>query len=907
MTANDRLSILYCSDNKQVAIELKDFLTEKGIQVASLSEQELDDEATFLSNIDPTRPTIILYSDNFFKSKKCMNDGLLLLQELRASLDFLPIVIDGVNTKSDGSLVTVPTEFKRVSNVIHYMNHWQDQYLELRKQKRTVPSAEEESFDKHLDIIKRISGEIGEFLRLLRDSNYAEYNELQPNNFEGLVRRLGLPNSPKTGDIETHSSSNILNETPTKTDSEIADTPNINESDQKIVSISNVLEEDIKPKDKSEVNETSLIEETHVSDADDFNEPTLQEPSIEHKIDDENINEIHKIEEETSRPLATSNFDLNAILNNEAELNPIEETIHIIPSKINEDEPEQEEIIEESTQEINIEVPNEPILSTKVKEETIGKNEGEETDIQITEKADQAKNLIASGLVKEGAAIYMDILEQQPDNLTIRYKYAEVLAKRLHNYAGATKELSTILNENDQHADSYHLLADIAQTHKDFILAKNYYEKTLTIDPKYPKVHYKIGRILSSQFPDQKGLAAKYFKQQIKLNPRHVDSHYQYAVLLNEHLGKYSKAISHFKKTLKLNPLHPFAAYDLALLYHKLYEPSKAAHYYQKAVKNNPELKTPQNEAVFLKPNMNELSRMTPLEAFEKGLHFDETKPQLNHPTETAPSSTTEYPKNDITVFITGATSGIGLATARLFAEKGYRLILTGRREDRLDEIQEELEDKYNTETNILNFDVRDQDTVFDVIQGLDKEWENIDILINNAGLAKGFAPIHEGDLEHWETMIDTNLKGLLYITRAIAPKMVKRKKGHIINLCSTAGIEVYPNGNVYCATKFGVDALTKSMRLDLYKYGIQVSQVSPAHVEETEFALVRFDGDQKRSKIYNDFNPLTSSDVADAIYYIATRPKHVQIRDIVLSGQQQATSTDVHRSGRIYDGIKDE
>ncbi len=170
--------------------------------------------------------------------------------------------------------------------------------------------------------------------------------------------------------------------------------------------------------------------------------------------------------------------------------------------------------------------------------------------------------------------------------------------------------------------------------------------------------------------------------------------------------------------------------------------------------------------------------------------------------------------------------------------------------------------------------------------------------MINNAGLAKGFAPIHKGSLDHWETMIDTNLKGLLYITRLVSPGMVARGKGHIINIGSSAGKEVYPNGNVYCATKFAVDALAKGMRLDLHKHGIKVTTVHPGHVE-TEFALVRFDGDAEKSKIYNDFQPLTAKDVAEAVVFAATRPPHVNVQDILMYATQQASSKVIDKSGR--------
>jgi NADP-dependent 3-hydroxy acid dehydrogenase YdfG len=250
-------------------------------------------------------------------------------------------------------------------------------------------------------------------------------------------------------------------------------------------------------------------------------------------------------------------------------------------------------------------------------------------------------------------------------------------------------------------------------------------------------------------------------------------------------------------------------------------------------------------------------------------------------------------------VLITGATSGIGLATAREFASHGFDLILTGRREDRLQEISNELASAFQVHVQPLAFDIRHQE---ECAQAIAQVTRPVDVLINNAGLARGLDPIHEGHLDHWEEMIDTNVKGLLYITRLISPGMVARKSGHIINLCSTAGKEVYPKGNVYCATKFAVDALTKAIRTDLHTYGIRVSQVSPGHVEETEFARVRFDWDTQKASIYNDFNPLTSKDVAETIYFIASRPPHVNIQDILLMGTQQAGSTMIDKSGRKYD-----
>ncbi len=248
---------------------------------------------------------------------------------------------------------------------------------------------------------------------------------------------------------------------------------------------------------------------------------------------------------------------------------------------------------------------------------------------------------------------------------------------------------------------------------------------------------------------------------------------------------------------------------------------------------------------------------------------------------------------------ITGATSGIGRATAKQFAKKGYDLIITGRRSDKLSEVKSQLKEKYGGKIRELCFDVRNNAEVEKHLHELPESWKDIDVLVNNAGLAKGLSPIHEGSLDHWDTMIDTNIKGLLYVTRIVSSWMVERQKGHIINLASTAGKECYPNGNVYSATKFAVDSLTKSMRLDLYKHNIRVSQVAPGHVEETEFAINRFDGDAEKAKIYDDFIPLKAKDVADTILFIATRHHHVNIQDILIMSTQQASATMVDRSGR--------
>lgn len=243
------------------------------------------------------------------------------------------------------------------------------------------------------------------------------------------------------------------------------------------------------------------------------------------------------------------------------------------------------------------------------------------------------------------------------------------------------------------------------------------------------------------------------------------------------------------------------------------------------------------------------------------------------------------------TVFITGATSGIGKATAKIFAKNGHDLILTGRREERLVNLKGELQ-KLGSSVVILPFDIRNHQATTQAFQSLSEETKNkIDLLINNAGLAAGKDAIQDGSLADWEQMIDTNIKGLLYISQLIIPFFIKKQNGHIINVSSTAGKEVYQGGNVYCATKHAVDALSKAMRMDLFKDNIQVTNIAPGAVE-TEFSLVRFKGDHKKAdSTYEGYSPLTGEDIADVIYYSASRPAHVSINDIVITPKAQASA----------------
>jgi NADP-dependent 3-hydroxy acid dehydrogenase YdfG len=429
--------------------------------------------------------------------------------------------------------------------------------------------------------------------------------------------------------------------------------------------------------------------------------------------------------------------------------------------------------------------------------------------------------------------------------------------------------------------------------------AINQLEFTLAIQPEHPFANYDLALIYYGMEKREK--AAMYYEKAFSINSElrtpDNDIAFWYESYLQAELEETNQAVEQLEEVEEVEQL-------------------------EELEEVTPEVVTPEEIEDYLDPEealMNEMKDQNELdlEIAELLLEKDEVEdslsdreviivsPEPKAEEEIEIDSTPLTPPNRQsnntvkTIMITGATSGIGKATAILFAKAGHRLILTGRREGRLNEFKKELQSKYNNDITVLDFDVRYLSAAKRCYNSMGPEWENIDLLINNAGLAKGFDPIHEGDVKHWEVMLDTNVKGLLYTTRIVSPGMVARGHGQIINICSSAGHEVYPNGAVYCASKHAVDALTKGMRLDLFKHGIRVGQVSPGHVEETEFAVVRFDGDKERAKIYNDFNPLTSSDVADAIFYMANAPAHVTIQDIVIMGTQQASNIFIHRSGR--------
>jgi len=803
-------------------------------------------------------PIILLVTDNFLKSPQCMAQGLQFLQNKRSQL--LPVVAEGRSREEQsGAITSVSTRFDRVSDIIQYINYWQDQYLDLRRQKRHLHDLDEDAFNAHLSSMRDISSDVGEYLRSLRGIEHLEYPAFAANDYEAFFNFM----EDRTGWDRFR-----------RERAAAAPGQEVSSPEPKAAPEPEVIEEAIDA-DHLEVDLTEI--------------PGISQLDLSGSVEQPQVEEEH----EPEMPSVASEQAPEEPA--EANAQP-EEPIEIIP-----------EVVESPPAEVPVEAET-PQPETALSEAGL-------SDDALIQLFQNAWSLADKGQVGEGITLLAEAVDMHPSLGLLRYHYALMLSQKGENPEGAKEQLEILLQADPENEDANFLAAEIAEGEGNFASARTHYEKVAAVNSDYPQVYDRLGNLLLQHFSEESEATARAFKKAFKKDPENAEAAYQYALLKAEVLNEPDKAVRYFKKTLAIQADHPFAWYDLALLYYAQDKKKEAHEAYLKAAENNPELKTEQNDQAFFYQKPEEMERhgsfeKDALEALKaniarlEALVEEREKQELEAQEAAAQEEPEEIPpampvKVDKTVLISGATSGIGKATAVVFAQNGYRIILTGRRMERLREVQANLQAEYGAEAEILAFDVQDAEATKAAIDSLQGVWKDIDILINNAGKAKGFSSIHEGDLAHWEEMIDTNIKGLLYLTRMVSPLMVARSSGHIINVGSNAGNEMYPKGNVYSATKAAVYALTKGMRYDLYTHNIRVSQVSPGHVDETEFALVRFDGDENQAKIYEDFKPLTAGDVADAIFFMASRPEYVNIQDMVLMGTQQASSTMIHRSGR--------
>lgn len=824
----------YHPANSEEAARIADNLALADYQIQQLKCRKSLEAGAFSRSIqNGSLPTILLISDNFLRSEQCLTGLLDAVRQIRQHQGFIPVVAAGRSLHPEGNTEReFPTDVTSVGGVIAYINFWQDRYLELRRGGQEKPTMDPDATDQELKRVRGLSTEIGELLRLVKEEEPLDLRELEGNKYEAFFRRVKDQDGFEK--LLIHLAEEAEEELRQSASSGPLPPEMAPESEEQEVPSGDgpgSPPTEIWPEDWEEEEEEEKEEEDD------------QEQEGETEVDDEGVEE-EELDEE----------DWNAIdLDNE--------------NADNTDFTDSEDSLEDIEEHSSYKADNGP-SSAELR---------------------RIFKLVSTGVPLAVIAL-QKALREFPDHPDLLIQEAILFIKK-GKYKKAGRTLQGILEVHPERTDALFLLGEIAQFYeKDPERAMDHYRKVLAIDPGFPEANFRMGLLLQEQ--DQFKKAAAAFRKVFKAQSEHIPARYYYGSLLAYQLQKVKKGIKQLKKVAASDPQHPFAFYDLAYLYHSRGELGRARKYYLQAIRNNPELKTPENDAAFAIDEAGENGPIRNQPSIDVGRSFvGETKTKMDDA-----MHTDNIPK---LVLITGATSGIGRATAFRLAEAGFRLILTGRRQDQLQSVCDQIKEMYPVQVMGLVFDVRDYSAVESRLEGLPDEWKRIEVLINNAGLAKGLAPIQEGELRHWEQMIDTNVKGLLYVTRLVTPGMVERGTGQVINVCSTAGKEAYPNGNVYCATKHAVDALTKAMRIDLHKHHIRVGQVSPGHVEETEFALVRFDGDAKKARIYEDFNPLTSRDVADAIHYMITRPPHVNIQEILMMGTQQANSLFIHRSGR--------
>lgn len=620
----------------------------------------------------------------------------------------------------------------------------------------------------------------------------------------------------------------------------------------------------------------SSVAETVGTDADSEEIPVIEIPVVEEPLVEEPVVEsietkdeaiVPDVVEESIETIATEETVLTDALEAEAEAEEEAEVLDSEKTEVEAEETAQTEVLDSEEVEATETYVDQDVLTESL----------EQLDEDVNPSDEEAEE--AEDAEEEATSEEEEAEEDLPFTMKGMDDLENVDSKAI---------LEEYKIEEVEDVDVLFHIAESNAEEGDFEDARRTYERILKLDPYNGRALIWLARLLARHYEGETMEAAHLYRKSIMVNDENASLYYEYALLQKEHFKSYNKASDSFREALLIDSMFEDAYLGLAQCQREMGMLDQAkANYLQACVLDTPRFQTAENDNYFGVLRVLKEEEAVSSEALELDAEEEEVL---------------SSPNADTVVMVTGASSGIGQAVAGQFIMAGYKVIITGRRQERLNEFKDLMENHLEeTHIHTLNFDVCDLAAVKNALDSLPEEWANIDILINNAGLAKGFGSVHEGNLDHWESMIDTNLKGLLYMTRMVTPGMVERKKGHVINLGSVAGTQAYAGGGVYCATKAAVDSLTRSMRLDLYQHNIKVTCVSPGHVDSTEFAAVRYD-DKEQRETYEDFKPLSARDVAETIYYVATRPDHVNIQDILMFGTQQASSRDVNRSGRQED-----
>ena len=883
MSSEHQFIIAYCQDNRDTAEELLQHLQPSGINFRMVNDQDLG-EYDHLSDLllGQDLPILLLVSDNYLKSEACLDQALHALQTLIDTNQVQPIITYGVQNGQK-----VATKFERVSNVIQYMNYWQDMYLDMRKQKRDIEPAQEDEFNQKLKKIRGISSEIGEFLRLLRSTDYWNYELLKEGKFTAFFEKIGRP---ELSDNTTHAE-----EDPAI--SEPSPTPSFSATDEVLAA-----PEDI-PQDqhKEEVLLDNVSQKINVEKNGNHIEP--EQPMLEKVIDyrkEQMAKELNKDQDKLSEELVDLDKLVDEVVQEEAQFKKdgtefsakeevdsliMEETPEITLEETEEVEipegemeslaeahdsmPEEEEEEEEDHEaEDNTEETGQEDKekSTELEETAEEKNqdEGQELELfNISEILQNSKELASSGQLEKSFDYLQTAIDKHPENSALRYQYALFVAKYNGNYELASEQLEQLLEFDRFNKNAYYLLAELAELKEDHFSSKNYYEKVITLDPDYEGVYYKLGLITSQNFPEQKKVAAKYFRKAIKQDKSNFDAHFQYALLLLENKGDAPKAIKHLKKVIKAKPDHAHAHFHLANIYKSLERNKKAYKNYKAAIKNNPNYHNLENDALFNYEAPDQVETL----GLDIALHENAEVELPGQEIKVEPiEETKSYPTDkDKVVFITDALSRQGKAIAERFAQDGYRLVLAGKESELLQECQSLFEEQYQSKVLTLDLNIHNKKEVESAVRSLDGNWKKIDILINNAIHSHEFNGNGEKLLGQWESMVNSHLKGLLYISKALTPNFENAGETcHIINICSLHENELLANGHIDSAVHHAVDALTRAMRIDFVKLDIKISRISVVQPEEAK----------------DDFY----LNIAESVVFIAAQSVNLNILNMLLS-----------------------
>jgi NADP-dependent 3-hydroxy acid dehydrogenase YdfG/Flp pilus assembly protein TadD len=875
-----QIHFLYAAENQDLATKLTSDLRSSYLKWhENESPQQLE---TMLSQRGDQNEHIVLVfvSDNFLKSAECMKRLLTFTQDETLYL-LLPVLVEGRRPAADGSSQweSYATQISTIQDTIFYRDFWYDEWIRLRKQGNLANEEELKELEAHKNFSKKMQPMMNTILRHINNAQPKTLPELEADDYQLLFAKIGLPNlSPEERKYAlSQALADDINDATELVEEDLTD-PAAEE-------IADAFSLEIAPKEDLSV---SLPEgdSAFAFEFEDIKEDTTEAVKVPEKSALSSVLDQYR-EQHDDAVTETSQADLNARLNPEPTDNKTEtptEEPEIISNlaTITDNDSHDFQLAAETN--IYFDIPQKETKIATV--ETVENIESVEAVENIAETVENVAETVEVIEVVETETI-AETVETETET--------ETMTEAEHQDHSELVFEDYNLSQVDD-IDILLILADTETEESDFDNAAQCFERILALAPANGRALLGLAR-LYAQHLNRKADADLLYRKALLFIDENAQIYYEYANFIQDHLPtQRRRAVELYRDAIDVNPRFDLAYLGLAKAYQANGQRDAARAAYLQACLLRPELQSEglDTQLQIIRPAAPEVVEVVvpiapEIEAVEEIEEIAVAAAQI----EIEPN-----PNAETVVFITGATAGIGQATAERFVKEGYRVIINGRRTERLIEFRSSFDEATQAQICCLPFDVRNADDMQAALASLPEEFKNIAILVNNAGLAKGSAPIHEGKWSDWDTMIDTNLKALLALTRAVAPNMVANQRGHIINIGSAAAKDAYPNGNVYCATKAAVDMLTRAMRLDLYTHNIRVTAINPGMVE-TEFALVRYEDEARAAKLYENMQPLTPEDVADAIYFAATRPAHVNIQDVLMYCQQQAITTTVNRSGK--------